>query len=92
MHYVSGSGHERSLLFASLLLDAGADINARCDPGNLAGRTALAWALADDCLGLCGIKFRASHAIDATCLHLRDGVAIPRHRRDVVPVIAPMAW
>ena len=68
LHYVSGSGHERSLLFASLLLDAGADINARCDPGNLAGRTALAWALADDCLGLCGIKFRASHAIDATCL------------------------
>ena len=38
LHYVSGSGHERSLLFASLLLDAGADINARCDPGNLAGR------------------------------------------------------
>ncbi|CAH0366793.1 unnamed protein product [Pelagomonas calceolata] len=48
LHYVSGSGHERSLLFAAMLLDAGADVNARCDPENLAGTTALAWALAAD--------------------------------------------
>jgi hypothetical protein len=41
------------------------------------------------------IKFRAPHAIDATCfpyLRLRDGVAIPRHRRDVVPVAASARW
>ncbi len=47
LHYVSGSGHERSLFFASSLLDAGADINARCAP-NLAGTTAFAWALVQD--------------------------------------------
>jgi hypothetical protein len=41
------------------------------------------------------IKFRAPHAIDATCfpyLRLRDGVAIPRHRRDVVPETASARW
>ena len=41
------------------------------------------------------IKFRAPHAIDATCfpyLRLRDGVAIPRHRRDVDPVAASARW
>ena len=48
LHYVSGSGHERSLLFAARLLDAGADVNATCDPQNLAGTTALAWALVQD--------------------------------------------
>ena len=42
------------------------------------------------------IEFQAPRAIDATSfqwLRLRDGVAIPRHRRDVVPVTASaMAW
>ena len=41
------------------------------------------------------IKFQAPHAIDAMVssqLHLLDGVEVPRHRRDVVPVTASARW
>ena len=50
LHFVSGSGHKRSLLFASLLLDAGACVNAECYYDHVApgGTTALAWALKED--------------------------------------------
>ena len=45
LHLVAYCGDARAVDVASWLLDAGADVNAKCNPKNAAGRSPLSWAI-----------------------------------------------